>query len=282
LDVLGGEVTVKPELAAVAVALDEAKTLKRLEVLSQIYVTDVCDEELAIKMAGRLGVHVTLASNRVGRSYVRAFHAQGHAPLPHGQSSVALRRATEFFLRLLGARVASLRSALVPRFHVQLWSDAAGASRMVAAFFWHPVAGWLLTRWECLAGVLQDLLPREDEQIGYQELAGLVVALATLRGLCQGQLLTAWQDNQGVSHAVLSRGGVAPEINAVVGQVWLFVAVADVGLRLGRVPSAANVADGPTRDSLVWVERLAAVWVPPVVPGWLTRPWDHPLSAGLL
>ena len=126
------------------------------------------------------------------------------------------------------------------------------------------------------------MLPREDEQIGYQELAGLVIALVTFQGLCQGQLVTAWQDNQGVLHAVLSGGGVAAEINAVVGQLWLFVAAADMGLRLGRVPSAANVADGPTRGSLVRVERLEAVWVPPVVPGWLTRPWDHPLSAGLL
>ena len=89
-----------------------------------------------------------------------------------------------------------------------------------------------------LPQVLQDLLPREDEQIGYQELAGLVIALVTFGRLCHGQLVTAWQDNQGVLHAVLSGGGVAAEINAVVGQLWLYVSGADMSLWLGRVASA--------------------------------------------
>ena len=37
---------------------------------------------LALKMAGRLGFSVTLAADRVGRAFIRPFHAQGHAPTP--------------------------------------------------------------------------------------------------------------------------------------------------------------------------------------------------------
>ena len=43
-----------------------------------------------------------------------------------------------------------------------------------------------------------------------------------------------------------------------------------------RVESAANLADGPTRENLIELERLGAKFVPPVLPDWVYRIWEWP------
>lgn len=88
--------------------------------------------------------------------------------------------------------------------------------------------------------------------------------LCTFEQALSGQLLTAWQDNQGVLHAVLSGGGIAPEINSVVGRIWMLAGM-QCATRFGRVENRANVADGPTRRCSEWIDKLHAIYVKPVV-----------------
>ena len=78
-------------------------------------------------------------------------------------------------------------------------------------------------------------------------------------------------------HSVLSGRSHAAEVNAVVGQLWLLTAKLDVSLRLGRVESKANIADGPSRDNFEWVHALGAQFVEPIVPEWLADPWVDPI-----
>ena len=103
----------------------------------------------------------------------------------------------------------------------------------------------------------------------------MVLVLLTFRLLLQFHFVIIWNSNQGVAHAILSGGGVVPEVNACVGRVWTLIAQMQSSVRIGRVERRADVADGPTRFDLQWINRLHAVFVDPQVPDWLLNPWQR-------
>ena len=84
---------------------------------------------------------------------------------------------------------------------------------------------------------------------------------------------TCWVDNQAVLHAILKGSGLSPEANSIIGALWFELALRDVGCFCGRVESLANLADGPTREKLEWVDRLQATWCDPVWPPWAFNFW---------
>ena len=53
------------------------------------------------------------------------------------------------------------------------------------------------------------------------------------------------------------------------------MAVAELGVDLhaARVESAANIADGPTREDLSMIEHLGAKYCEPVLPEWIHDVW---------
>ena len=155
------------------------------------------------------------------------------------------------------------------------WTDAAG-SGMTAVFLWSEKTGWLYTQWRVPKRVIRRLLPRRDEQIGFLELAGVALALTTFEHHLRDSAWTCWCDNQGVVGALLKGGTGAQDLNAIVGQFWILVAQSCIDLELGRVASAANIADEPTRGVRTWIDRVQAEFVAPVLPGWLCDPWLAP------
>ena len=120
------------------------------------------------------------------------------------------------------------------------------------------------------------LLPREDHKIGMQELLAVPLLLATFKVQLQSALLTVAIDNQGVLLALLSGRAGADDMNMSIGRTWLQVAAMGTGMHAVRVESAANLADGPTRENLSELERLGAKFVPPVLPDWVYRIWEWP------
>ena len=65
-------------------------------------------------------------------------------------------------------------------------------------------------------------------------------------------------------------------MNNSVAQFWMTVTEMNIALRVGRVASAANIADEPTRHCDDWATRVNALEVEPSVPLWLTDPWSAP------
>lgn len=124
--------------------------------------------------------------------------------------------------------------------------------------------------------IWDQLVERGDNQIGIQEMPGVVLAWGTFRRFLQGSLWTAFVDNDGVLGAILKGGSGAPEVNIAVGQLWLDLATDVVGLHAARVESKANVADGPSRGDFSEVHRLGAVWTEPVLPPWAYDLWAIP------
>ena len=88
------------------------------------------------KFAGRLSFTVIVAADKVGRAYIKPFHAQAYSPLMGGRMSARLRMAALWFVMYFAqwSGVASLKMQMhFRRTHAHLWVDAAGESRMLAA-----------------------------------------------------------------------------------------------------------------------------------------------------
>ena len=127
--------------------------------------------------------------------------------------------------------------------------------------------------------ILDQLLPRGDEQIGFQELLGVLLAAFTFGHLLRGSLWTAFIDNDGVMLALTAGGGGSDEVHYAIGRLWLYVAEINCDLHALRVESKANIADGPTRDDLSLVNALGARFIPPRLPDWLESLWEGPADA---
>ena len=225
------------------------------------------DAGAAAKLAGKLGFAVTVTADKVGRAFLKAFHAQAHSPLPGGLISDRLRRSCAWFAEYLAINHSSNTCPNDERPHVRLWTDAAGVSRMLAAVV--CVDGcWHYTCDKVPEKVWRLLLSRRDNQIGLQELLALPLALGTFAPLLENKLVTAFIDNDGVLGSVLHGSADAADANFIIGRFWLDVATLRLGFWALRVESKANLADGPTRDCLAYLQDLRATFWSPVWPRW--------------
>ena len=90
--------------------------------------------------------------------------------------SESLEWLINWFVAYLAVRPAAFRRGMAPRPLVVSWHDAAGASRWVAAVV-RANGSYLWTRIQTPQHVWDQLRPREDSQIGFQELLGVVLIL---------------------------------------------------------------------------------------------------------
>ena len=163
------------------------------------------------------------------------------------------------------------------RRQVITWQDAAGASRWVAAVI--CVQGkYYWTRLKTPEELWKQLQPRDDDQIGFQELLGVLLALGTFTQFLKGSLWVSFIDNMGVMYCVRNATGAAPEIALAVGKLWLQLADMQTDLHGARVESKANIADGPTRDDLSYLHQLRAQFVEPALPSWIYNIWEFPVG----
>ena len=276
LVVLGALVTVSWDEQKVFTRVNPDKAQRYQAVLKQMLDSNMLTAGDASKMAGRSSFSVTASGNRAGRAYIKPFYAQAHDPLPGGSLSPWLRRAGEWFMQYLECSPTSIRTCPdAARTRVVTWSDAAGESKWVAAVLWHKQQ-LFFTRMQTPTQLWELLLDRGDHQIQFQELLGILLVWGTFCHVLKGAAWLAFVDNNTVLHALLKGGGGGPESHMCVGRLWLELAKAGVSLHVGRVESAANIADGPTRDDLATLASLKAQWVPPLLPEWAADFWSGP------
>lgn len=83
--------------------------------------------------------------------------------------------------------------------------------------------------------VLDQLMPRKDDQILFQEALGVVQILATFNSDFAGTWWAASQDNDGVLGAMIRRSVQAPETSLAIVRLWFEVANTEDGV--SYVPS---------------------------------------------
>ena len=272
LVVLGASVDIDWGRKLVTMAVEQAKAEKWRSTLESILERGKCSPETAAKMAGRLNFTVSIAANRVGRAFIKPFYAQQHAPLQAEAISCLLAWACHWFVHYLTHRPKAVRRGMQPRPLLVTWHDAAGASRWVAAVVrWNGQYLW--TRIKTPQHVWAQLAPRDDSQIGFQELLGIVLIIGTFPELIAGALWVGFGDNDGITHSLAKGGGHNPECNMVIGKIWMHLASCDSDLHAARVETKANIADGPSRDDFSLLQRLNAKYVNPALPDWIHDIW---------
>ena len=104
----------------------------------------------------------------------------------------------------------------------------------------------------------------------------MLLALGTFSQFLKGTLWVSFIDNMGVMYCVRNATGAAPEVAIAIGKLWLQLGEMQTDLHGARVESKANIADGPTRDDLSFLEKLEAIFVEPVLPAWIYDIWKIP------
>ena len=155
-----------------------------------------------------------------------------------------------------------------------MWTDAAGESRWLAAVVLvDGVFHW--SRWKCDDRLWALLLPRLDHNIGTQEMMAVILGVYTWLDTLRDAVLTVYVDNEGVRYSMISGTSRLPEVTLSVARLWHLVADVRMGLLVRRVESKANLADGPTRENLKYLEMLHAIGCRPVLPEWVFDLWRY-------
>ncbi len=87
--------------------------------------------------------------------------------------------------------------------------------------------------------------------------------------------ITVYTDNEGVRYSLISGTSRLPEVALSVARFWQLAAERRWGFLMGRVESAANLADWPTRENLKYVWKLKAWWTASVLTDWVFDLWRH-------
>ena len=109
-----------------------------------------------------------------------------------------------------------------------------------------------------------------------QELLAIPLALATFQAELADAVATFYVDNEGVLGGLIKGSCTAMDMNQAIGYVWLNVAELNLGLFGLRVESKANIADGPTREYLDFLDELGAQYRVPALPNWCYDLWEFP------
>ena len=270
--VLGIQLNIDFSRKMVTMVIQEAKAKAWAELISSVLAASHLDPGAAAKLAGRLSFAVTAAAGRVGRAYVKPLYAQASSPLSGNRLSMWLTFALVWWLAYLKERPVTEVGATVARRHVIAWTDAAGESRWLGAVLY---ADGLFFFARCITpdGIFEQLIDRGDNQIGVQEMLGVLLLFESFADRLKGALVTLYIDNDGVLGSCIKGSSFGPEINLCVGRMWLTIARLGVDVSFARVESKANVADGPTRDFLDVLLGLGAACVTAKLPGWLRSLW---------
>jgi hypothetical protein len=248
-------------------------------VLEEILNTGRLTPVDAAKMAGRLIWSTSWATDKVGRAWVKPFHAQALSPMLNNIASPWLKAAAQFWISYIKLQPMMYRTLSEWQGHrpsVYTWGDAAGVSRWIASVICVDKC-WKWCRWLCPQSLWDQLLYRENKQINVQELLSIVLTVYTFQNDIKGRLWCHWCDNDGITATMLQGSACSGDVNQITGKVWLKIASLRSALHLERVESLANVADGPTRDSFKHLEDLKATEVKPIMPWWIDNVWQ-PIS----
>jgi len=275
MQVLGVQVEILDEEQQIAFSIQEDKAVRWSADVHKVLTERLCPAGIAAKLAGRFSSVVTTSMNQCGRAYVRAYYAQAAAPMPREEASPWMLISSWFWMQCSSEQPRSVVS--VQWWHrprTLVWTDAAGDGGL-SVVIWRQDIGLRFTRTKLLAAIVQQLMAREDNQIGVMETIIGLLLLATYGEVVRNSLCTMFVDNVGSMFAWIRGGSKAPEQNIFVGQGWLHFSMLNCYPEILRVESGANLADVPSRGDDTLLKLLGAQGDAPQWPSWITDFWSH-------
>ena len=200
----------------------------------------------ASKMAGRLNFGAQHCFRKFGRVMIRPFYCQQYAPTRRSKCDRALRQAVRWWLEVFKKDLTQEISLKHRHKTTTMFCDASGSPPIVAAvlidnkniFFCESAVP---------SKVFEKFASRNDDQIMALELYAILMGIESFADKIASSNLTVWTDNVGGECALKRQTARAADHNQLVHQVWARAAALKAGIWINRVPSAENIADGPTR-----------------------------------
>ena len=118
--------------------------------------------------------------------------------------------------------------------------------------------------------------------INQAELWPALVARTTWPHLLRGKRLLHFIDNDGARDALIRGYSPVAESNMMVGATWLADTALGTFVWYTRVPSEANLSDGPSRLDFSAVEAMGYLKVEAVLPDWQPTSDELPDLTGLV
>jgi len=204
---------------------------------------------LAAKWVGRLSFSTQRAFNRVGRAMTRPFIEQQHAPNKGNVISKKLRLAMKWWIQALENKVENTKQLSCKRVKIDLFCDAASTPPKLAAVLFDGQSRPEFTRMDVEKRLMHKFEDRKDNQIMGLEILAIILGIETFKEKMRGKLLRIWTDNSGGEHSLRQGSSRTNDYNALVHFFWLYCQKLNIDVDIRRVPTADNIADGPTRPT---------------------------------
>ena len=106
---------------------------------------------------------------------------------------------------------------------------------------------------------IMDRFEERENQVVVTELSAVLVALLTWREELAGRDLVVLVDAEAVEAALVKGTSAAADLGHLIELVWKVAVEAKVAVYFDRVPTDANLSDGPSRGFLDELRRRGAV-----------------------
>jgi hypothetical protein len=249
-----------------SIDLPSAKAEKYSTQISAVLVQQDLSPTLAGKFVGQWDHASATATGKSGRAFTWPLRdLQRGSKVPWQ----VLQCALVGFLLLLSA--SGPMPVYVPgtlsRRRTLLFVDAAtdGRGYRLAGVAWGP--GWC--HWfsvRILPGETRLLPWQASHLINEAEALAALVALLALGPLLQDTDIMLWIDSQAAEGVLVKAYSKSPYLTIIAALFWRAVRGFRCSAWIGRVPSALNVADGPSRNDSSYMCQLGATRLPAAVP----------------
>ncbi len=228
------------------------KVAKWIALIEEALTADCLMPGVASKLAGKLSWGCSFLFWRFGRAMLRPLFDQKSRR--DGCIDPELRRALEWWLRVLRADLAELRPWSMPSTRpVHLFCDASGKGRHLGAVLFHDGEVYW-SHMQAPKHVLKYFAVRGDRQIMGLELLAVSFALSTFVQHLRGRKVIVHCDNTGSEHAMRKGSAVSWDHAQLVHAQWYHAAVARIHIFIMRVSTDVNIADMPSRLVTVLVQ----------------------------
>ena len=202
----------------------------------------------ASKLAGKLSFATQSCFKKFGRALIKPFYAQQYAPNSKSRCSQALSDATRWWLNVFENKLTQSISLKHKVKQVNMFCDASSSPPVLAAVVFSKTSVRYCVQ-RCPDWVSLKLESRADDQIMAYEIMAILMGIETFKDECCNSVVKVWTDNTGGECALRNKSSAAVDHNMLVHLAWLKAAEISAGLWFERVPTKANIADGPTRPN---------------------------------
>ena len=263
LEILGVEVrlnrlkTSSGETVKASLTLGETKRRFWADLARQTLATGKIEYRELERLVGRLAFAAAAAWGPIARGHLTALYAllARGGSLIDVESVPSARQDLEWWTTwLLEGRIKDIIPHILALPSAIIYSDAEKNGGIGAVLFADDSSQWLA---RVVHSCISSKLKTRKTQIFPYEVVASVVALAKWKRALAGRRVVCFVDNIAARGSLASGRSSQPDVNGIIGFAWRLSLEFRIALYFVWVPSALNVADGPSRgDSMVGMHRM--------------------------